>query len=302
MPTDREFDKPLAVFFLLGYAIAWSCIPLLAWIASTSGLESWIALSAMAERWDYQDTALTAPTWLLYLITRIQDFSFSIAGVAMILYLQGWQGIVELKNRLLAWRIGWIWLFVALLPLVFYFIAMVLAGGLKSFTISSDNLYDIFLSLESGMLITLLLRGPMGEELGLRGFALPRLLHRYSAFKASCIIGVLWALWHLPVLMDKNAVSIVVFLLLAFVLSFIFTWIYIGSNGSLVPVLLFHTTQNNEETFELLFPAILDTDWELPSSLMLLMLGIVAVVVLYRRKMRTPPGALHPSPTVSVVQ
>jgi len=284
MSTDHlEFDKPLAVFFLLGYAIAWSFIPLLAWIASTSGLDSWIELSTMAERWDYQDTELTAPAWLLYLITRIQDFGFSIAGITMILYVQGWQGIVELKDRLLAWRIGWTWLLVALLPLVFYFVAMLLAGGLDSFIISGDRVYDMFLSLESGLLITLLLRGPMGEELGLRGFALPRLLLRYSAFKASCIIGLLWALWHLPVLLDKNLVSIIVFLLLAFVLSFLFTWIYIGSNGSLVAVLLFHATQNNEETFELLFPALQNADWELPSSLLLLILGLSAAVILYRR-------------------
>jgi membrane protease YdiL (CAAX protease family) len=114
----------------------------------------------------------------------------------------------------------------------------------------------------------------MGEELGLRGFALPRLQQRMSPFRASVVIGVLWAAWHLPVLLDRDIVSIGVFLLLAFVLSFIFTWIFNGSGGSLLPVLVFHAAQNTEEIFEVMFPALVGSDWELISSLGLLLLGI----------------------------
>ena len=40
----------------------------------------------------------------------------------------------------------------------------------------------------------------MGEELGLRGFALPRLQERMPPFQASLVIGALWGAWHLPVL------------------------------------------------------------------------------------------------------
>ena len=45
----------------------------------------------------------------------------------------------------------------------------------------------------------------MGEEWGLRGFALPRRQERYSPLSAALIIGVLWALWHLPVLIALYA-------------------------------------------------------------------------------------------------
>jgi membrane protease YdiL (CAAX protease family) len=62
--------------------------------------------------------------------------------------------------------------------------------------------------------------------------------------------------------------------LLAFVLSFIFTWIFNGSGGSLLPVLVFHAAQNTEEIFEVMFPALVGSDWELISSLGLLLLGI----------------------------
>ena len=81
------------------------------------------------------------------------------------------------------------------------------------------------------------------------------------------IIGALWAAWHLPVLFGHNLLSIIVFLLAAFLLSFIFTWLFNGSGQSLIPVLLFHAAQNPEEMFETLFPALIGSDWELISTL-----------------------------------
>lgn len=284
MPSfTKAIDSPLILFFALAYGLAWSCVPVLAWIASASGVESWAALSAMVESWDYGDVEPAAPKWLLYFITRIQDFSFSIAGIIMIASLHGRKGLLELRDRLLAWRIGWIWLLLALLPFFFYFLATIAAGALTSFSLDRSSLFTILLSLESGILVTLFLRGPLGEELGLRGFALPRLLERTTAFRASSIIGFFWALWHLPVLIGQGVFSILIFLLLAFVLSFLFTWLFIKSNGSLIPVLLFHMAQNSEEVFETMFPALLLSDWELVSSLLLLFSGVTAAIWLYRK-------------------
>ena len=122
----------------------------------------------------------------------------------------------------------------------------------------------------------------MGEELGLRGFALPRLQSYRSPFGASVIIGFFWAAWHIPVLIGRDIISGIAFLLLAFVLSFIFTFLFNKSQGSLITVLLFHAAQNSEEIFETLFPALIGTDWELTSSLALLAVGIIVGVVLWR--------------------
>ena len=80
-----------------------------------------------------------------------------------------------------------------------------------------------------------------------------------------------------------SALYIVAFLLLAFVLSFLFTWLFNGSGGSLIPVMLFHATQNSEEIFEVLFPSLVGTDWELASSLALLGTGVVVAIVMWRR-------------------
>ena len=280
----RQIDWPIIIFFALAYLIAWSMIPVLSAIARQSGVADWTTLSQMAEVLEFGGIDLSVPGWVVYLITRLQDFAFSLAGVIMIAYLHGRSGLRELGQRLLKWQISWrVWL-VALLPLGLYLLATAVSGELASFTFNGQTLSAILFSAEAGLLVTLFLRGPMGEELGLRGFALPRLQARMSPFRASVIIGILWAAWHLPVLLGRDVVSIVAFLLLAFVLSFIFTWLFNSSGGSLIPVLLFHAIQNTEEMFETMFPSLLGTDWELISTLSLLVIGIVFGIIVWRKK------------------
>ena len=191
----------------------------------------------------------------------------------MILAVSGGDGLRELWQRLIRWRVSWKWYLLAFLPFGLYFLATVLSGSLDSFQVSSNTLFTILFQAEAGFFVYLFLRGPMGEELGLRGFALPRLQSNRSPFSASIIIGVFWGAWHIPVFIGRDVVSVIAFLLLAFALSFLFTFLFNKSNGSLIPVLLLHAAQNSEEIFEVLFPALIGTDWELISSLALLVVG-----------------------------
>jgi membrane protease YdiL (CAAX protease family) len=108
-----------------------------------------------------------------------------------------------------------------------------------------------------------------------------------SSFRASLIIGALWGLWHLPVLWGRDALSIVVFALLLIGLSMVFTLLFNGSGGSLIPVLLFHATQNWEDGFETFFPALAGTDWELISTLGLLVVCLIAGIILKRTHTRS---------------
>ena len=279
--SPRNIDWPLVTFFVSSYAIAWGIALYLAFLADDIGLRHWSELAAMAEVMGFNDTALPLPAWFLYGLTRVQDFSFSICGLALIAYLHGVAGLKTLGQRLLSWRMPWKWWMLALLPMLLYLLATVVAGATASFSLSSQSISTALFSLQAGLLVTFFLRGPMGEELGLRGFALPRLQKSMSAFKASMVIGALWALWHLPVLIDRDIVSIIFFLLIAFTLSFLFTLMFNGSAGSLLPGLVFHALQNNEESFETLFPALIDTDWELSSSVLLLLAGILAGIYLW---------------------
>ena len=167
-------DKPLTLFFLLAYALGWLPIFLLSEIAGRVGIENWLVLANMAETWSWENDDSDVPRLLVYFITRVQDFAFSLSGIVVVYSVTGWECLRELFSRLiklgvgpLAWRT---WL-VACLPFIFYFIAAVSSDAVHSFSFDSVKVIPLLFSLETGLLVTFFLRGPMGEELGLRGFA-----------------------------------------------------------------------------------------------------------------------------------
>jgi membrane protease YdiL (CAAX protease family) len=291
-------DRPLVAFFVLAYAIAWGAFGLVALVASLSGGVGATELFARAEVFDFAGLDLVVPGIVLYLLTRLADFAFSIAGVVIVAVTAGRAGLRDLFGRLVCVRIGWQWYAAAAIPVALYGLAVFVAAVgddavLASLDLSPGTLWAVLVAAEGGLLVTLLLRGPLGEELGLRGFALPRLQARTDPVHASLVIGVLWGLWHLPVLVGREPLIVVVFLLLTVGLSFVFTWLFNGSGGSLVPVLLFHTFQNSEEAYERLVPALVGTNWELVSTLSVLLLGFLVALVVrrsVRRSNRAAPG------------
>ena len=281
--TERRIDWPLVSFFVTAYAVAWGVFGIIALIARQADLDSAQTLMAMGDAYQFEDVSLAVPYWLVYLLTRLADFSFSIAGVVMISVTAGRAGLRELWGRLTRFRIGWEWYAVGSLPVLLYILATAIAGAFPSADFSMGAISTALFSLHAGLFVSLFLRGAMGEELGLRGFALPRLQEKNSPFRSSLIIGILWGAWHLPVLIGRDVLSIVAFSLLSFGLSFLFTLMFNGSGGSLILVLLFHATQNWEDGFEVVFPALVGTDWELASTLALLLIGIVAGVLVWRK-------------------
>jgi membrane protease YdiL (CAAX protease family) len=152
-----------------------------------------------------------------------------------------------LLAQLLRWRARPIWYAVAL-------------GGPLLLTLAIAVLYratagvfpsSVPLSLPLPVLLLIffilvgLFHGGLDEELGWRGYALPRLQARYGALTASLILGVLWACWHLPLWFFPDAtqasLSFPVFLVGGVALSIILTWLYNSTGGSLLLVILAHT-------------------------------------------------------------
>jgi uncharacterized protein len=89
-----------------------------------------------------------------------------------------------------------------------------------------------------------------GEELGWRGYALPRLSARFGLGAASVIIGILWASWHLPLFFnpaggDTYGQSFPLYLLQVTAVSVAMAWLYWRTGGSLLLVMLFHAAVNN---------------------------------------------------------
>jgi membrane protease YdiL (CAAX protease family) len=83
---------------------------------------------------------------------------------------------------------------------------------------------------------------PFGEEIGWRGFALPRLTERMGPLAASAVIGVLWTFWHVPMLalQDVNPLLYCAFVPFMVGGSVLFTWIYRHTRGSLLLAFLTH--------------------------------------------------------------
>lgn len=91
------------------------------------------------------------------------------------------------------------------------------------------------------------LGGPLGEEPGWRGFALPRLQRRYGPLVGSLILGVIWAFWHLPIFwipawaLPPTMLNIVMFVSAATAFTVVMTWVFNNTKGSLFMAVLVHT-------------------------------------------------------------
>jgi membrane protease YdiL (CAAX protease family) len=87
-----------------------------------------------------------------------------------------------------------------------------------------------------------------GEEIGWRGFALPRLAERLGLVRASLSLGVIWALWHLPLFYipatDTYHQSFPLYLAQVTALSVAVAWLWERTNRSLLLVMLLHSAGN----------------------------------------------------------
>jgi membrane protease YdiL (CAAX protease family) len=114
-----------------------------------------------------------------------------------------------------------------------------------------------------------------GEETGWRGFALPRLLPRFGAWRASVILGVVWAFWHLPLFftrgMPQFGTPFPAFVAYTVALSVVLTYLARKTRGSVVIATLFHGAVN---TFGWVNP---DADPALRGWLNALCYGLVAL-------------------------
>jgi len=166
----------------------------------------------------------------------------TISATLLILVRGGWTGLGSLYGRLIRWRFGLKWYALVLIgiPAVGWIAARITgANPLKEANTTADFLLLMFFILTTG---------PLCEELGWRGFALPRLLKRFSPFNAGLILGVIWGVWHLPSFfvggMEQNEMSIPLFLLNAIFLSIFVTWVFLHTGGSVLIAVLIHFSVN----------------------------------------------------------
>jgi membrane protease YdiL (CAAX protease family) len=221
--------RPLLSYFVMVFAITWGIAALslfghgLLPKAITHG-------PAMANPLFY--LAVYAPAFSSLLLTAIFD------GVA---------GLRKLAARFIPWRVGFQWY---LLILVGYPVALLIAGRIAGLFGASQghlpNWGQFYYALIPALAAD---PGPLGEELGWRGFALPRMLERWKPLPATLILGLIWGVWHLPAFfiagLPQSHLLFLALLLGTISISVIDTWIFLRTNGNLLPMILVHLVINH---------------------------------------------------------
>lgn len=188
----------------------------------------------------------------------IRDFSARTSLLILIIALVSLTYFSPWNHRLLNPATGemqrggngrWIILTTLGLPVVFLFSWLIAGNSGTGWSLSSlDNgCADFLMLLILYFSMNLNYGGSMGEELGWRGFCLPLLLETYPPLKASIILGLIQAAWHLPIDITTSEIPALMVLFRiawAIPITIIFTWVYLHSSANLLTALLLHTSVN----------------------------------------------------------
>jgi membrane protease YdiL (CAAX protease family) len=206
-------SHPLVAFFVLAYALTWPLIPLVS----------------------------VSPLWGLPAL-----FGPALAAIIVAAVTDGKPGLRDLLDRLVRWRVGARWYAVALgLPVVL----ALTAAGLHLLLGAQTSLDFGGLSALNFAIFVMI----VGEELGWRGYALPRMLAERSALAASLIVGALWSGWHLPTFFVPGApqygLPFSAFVLLTVAYSVVIGWVFVHVRGSVLVASLLHGAINLSQGF-----------------------------------------------------
>ncbi|MGH3147817.1 MAG: CPBP family intramembrane glutamic endopeptidase [Rubrobacter sp.] len=244
-PANVVKEYPIITFFVLAYAFSWWPWPLYG-----------LGLSPGA----------------------VIGFGPFLAALVVVALTRGKVGILELLRRMVRWRVGSAWYAAALLlPVGIALGATVLNVLLGARPPSSAEL-GAWPGLIPTYFLLLLIPGIGGawEEPGWRGYALPKLQVGRSALVASLIVGVVWAFWHLPLMVE----GVIPWSDLAYVTvqSVVYAWLFNNTGGSVLLVMLFHTMNNvvSGGFFRAMFSG---ADWARMGWLLVALWCAVAVVL-----------------------
>lgn len=231
MMPDAASARPSAArigtFLALTFAATWTLWALVIRAGSVSAAHSPLL-------------ALGGPAFLL------GAFAPGLVAVALTAWQDGREAVAILLGRILRWRVGLRFYAFALLlmPVVKLAVAglhRLLTGAWPAF----GETHPMVLVVAT-LLSTL---GQAGEEVGWRGYLLPRVAERTGVAAASLIVGVVWAAWHLPLFFaagaGTNGQSFPLYALQIVAYSIVLTWLYWRTGGSLLLVMFMHAALNN---------------------------------------------------------
>ncbi|MQA82784.1 MAG: CPBP family intramembrane metalloprotease [Streptosporangiales bacterium] len=224
---ERVRRHPVGTFFALAFLLTWAV-----WVPRamvTAGVFDGRPLLALGDVWTYGP---------------------AVAGLVTAILVGGRRALRETASRLVRWRVGWHWYaIVVLTPPAFTAIVIgVYAAFGRGGEIARPAVLRDGLLAALVFFVVVALTDGIGEETGWRGFALPRLLERHHPAFASLVLGVCWALWHLPLFWTESAVlyhrPFWLLLLELPAVAVLYTWVFQRTGGSALLAVLFHASQN----------------------------------------------------------
>lgn len=224
---------------LLTYALSWS-IWVAGWLAAGKPLETGASGTMMAAIF-------------------LGSFAPGLVAAALLARSGGANTVKAWLRDFVQFRCGWRAYAAALLPFpialliltaLFGYVPMPDAAGGDAPALFYLTIFPV--SILNGVATVIMGAGPLGEEGGWRGYLLPRLLETYGEWRSSLIIGVVWSLWHLPVMAMfadwRDGIDFWTYLplytLSATALSCLMTRVWVIGRGSLVPVIWLHGLVN----------------------------------------------------------
>lgn len=186
---------------------------------------------------------------------QLGALSASLAAIVLVVIEGRKRGLRELLGRALTWRVGIQWWIIALFFMIIPCVASLylydLLGGPAVDWSELEPLYKIV-----PMFILLTVAAGFGEEFGWRGFLLPRLQIRHNALVSGLIVGVAWAIWHIPLFFIKGTSqyeqqlqggllpAILGYAIFVIAQSVQFTWLFNNTKGSVLLAAVFHGASN----------------------------------------------------------
>lgn len=229
MNTTRPIDRPLGAFFLIAFLWTWSAA----------------LLMIVAPDWVERTIGPVSPGNPLFFLAV---YGPSIAAIIVTAFTRGSGGVRALLGKLVRWRFSPVYYLAVLVGVPA--LAMI-AGHLGEWLMgvpSAPHFAAIPGWLKVLPIALILDPGPLGEELGWRGFALPRMSRRWGTPVAALLLGLIWGIWHYPAFripgMPQGALNFPLFVAGATVLSVLVAWLVWRTGGSVLIAVLFHLAVN----------------------------------------------------------
>lgn len=263
--TNAAAQTPLSTYLLLTFGSAWLI---------------WLPL-LFAE---YMRFPLPVPSIVLI---GLGSFAPTITALFLTWKYAGGTELRRLLGRAFVWRVSPLWYVLAIFgPALVMLIATgghVLLGGAAPDYVPFGVRW---LLVPVNFVLVLLIGGPLGEEFGWRGLALPALETRFNLPWDSLILGLIWTVWHLPLFFISSAaqysLSFWLYALLTIPLTILITWVYHGSGESLLLVMLFHAAVNTWSGPLRISPEMAGSTR--PFVLVVLLTWVIAILVVVSHK------------------